>query len=127
VERSHFPFLEEMIFPTLSVVLDCNPKRLPIPDQTAIRFLGYHTPEEIDRYRHNPDMFLIHPVCMTVDAPDREMLRAVINGDAVDVAAFQAAFVERQPRQAARKQLRASVLGPVLSGLKDAYLRLVPE
>jgi hypothetical protein len=116
-----------MVFPTLAIVLDCNPRRLPIPDQSAIRFLGYHSPEEIDRYRRDPDMFLIHPVAMTVDAPDREMLRAVMNGGSIDIAAYQSAFVERQPRQAASKQLRASVIGPVLAGLKDAYLRLVPE
>lgn len=128
VERSRFPFLEEMILPTLAVVLDCNPRRLPIPDESAIRFLGYHSPEEIDRYRRDPDMYhLIHPVNMTLDAPDRDMVRAVMAGDGVDVAAFQTAFVDRQPRQAARKQLRASVIGPVLAGMRDAYLRLVPE
>jgi hypothetical protein len=127
VERSHLSFLEEMIFPTLAVVLDCKPRRMPIPDQSAIRFLGYHAPEEIDRYRHDPDMYLIHPVSMMVDAPDREMIRAVMNGDGVDLSAFQAAYVQRQPRQAARKQLPASVFGPILAGLKDAYLRLVPE
>ena len=127
VERSHFPFLEEMIFPTLAVVLDCAPRRMPLPDQSAIRFLGYHAPEEIARYRRDPDVFMIHPVTMNVASPEREMLRQLSRGEHVDVAEFQEAFVQRQPRQAARKQLRASVLGPLLAGLKDAYLRLVPE
>jgi hypothetical protein len=127
VERSHFPFLEEMIFPTLAVALDCAPRRMPLPDQSAIRFLGYHPPQEIDAYRRDPDVFMIHPVTMHVDSPEREMLRAVVRGGGVDVAAYQSAFVQRQPRQATAKQLRASMLGPLLAGVKDAYLRLVPE
>jgi hypothetical protein len=127
VERSHFPFLEEMIFPTLAVVLDCEPRRMPLPDQSALRFLGYHSPEEIAGYLRDPNVFMIHPVTMNVSSPERELVRALARGGTVDVAAFQAAFVERQPRQATRKRLRASVLGPVLAGLKDAYLRLIPE
>jgi hypothetical protein len=127
VERSHFPFLEEMIFPTLAVVLDCEPRRMPLPDSSAIRFLGLHSPEEIQRYRHNPDVFLIHPVTMDVTAPEREMVRAVSRGGRVNIDAFQAAYTRRAARQATSKQLRASVLGPLLAGLKDAYLRLVPE
>jgi hypothetical protein len=70
---------------------------------------------------------MIHPVTMNVGSPEREMLRAVMRGDGVDVAAYQSAFVQKQPRQARAKQLRASMLGPLLAGVKDAYLRFVPE
>jgi hypothetical protein len=126
VERSHLPSLEEMIYPTMAVVLDCAPRRLPLPEQSAIRYRGYHSPEEIARYLRDPDVFMIHPVTMSASSPERQMLGQLARGQHVDVAAFQRAFVERQPHQPSRK-LRGSVLGPVLTGLRDAYLRLVPE
>jgi hypothetical protein len=126
IERSHLPSLEEMIFPTMAVVLDCAPRRLPLPDQSAIRYVGYHSPEDIARYLRDPDAFMIHPVTMSASSPERQMLAQLARGQNVDVAEFQRAFVQRQPHQPAR-QLRASVLGPVLAGLRDAYLRLIPE
>jgi hypothetical protein len=127
IERSHLPFLEEMVFPTLAVVLDCAPMRSRIPDQSAIRFLGYQSPAEILGYRDNPDVFLIHPVAMNVDSPERELVRTFRRGQTVDLDEFQTAFTQRQPPQAMRKRLRATVLGPAMASLKDAYLRLVPE
>jgi hypothetical protein len=127
IARSHLPFLEEMVFPTLAVILECAPLRAPLPDQSAIRFLGFQSPAEILRYRDDPDVFMIHPVAMNVDSAERELVRALRKGETVDPAAFEAAFTKRQPAPAMRKRLRATVLGPAMASLKDAYLRLVPE
>lgn len=127
VQRSHLPFLEEMLFPTLAVVLECAPLRARLPDRSAIRFIGYQTPTEIMRYRDDPDVFMIHPVTMEVDSAERKLVRALRSGESVDVAAAQAAFSESHPPLALRKRLRASALGPAMASVKDVYLRLVPE
>jgi hypothetical protein len=125
IDQSHIPALEEMLYSTLAVALNCAPR--PWPNPAAIRFLGPHSPVDIARYRARPDTFLIHPVTMRVDAPEREFVRALAEEKPADVALFQAAFEQYPRAEALRKRLVKSLVGPALSGVRDLYLQLLPQ
>lgn len=108
-ERSRAPVLEEMILPTLAVSLDCRPRSHPgsqVPPArnlesqvSAIRWRKRHSPREIERFLHDPDAFLLHPISMSVDAPERRFARALREGERVDVDESQRAFESSVSRE----------------------------
>jgi hypothetical protein len=125
--RSRIPVLEEMIYATLAVTLDCAPLKHPASRLAAIRYGSPHSPTKIMEYLENPHVFLIHPVSMDINAPDRRFVRALCDGDRIDVDSFQETFDAHKMSVATHKRLRSSLVSPVLSKLRDVYLRLVPE
>jgi len=131
IEHSHRPNLEELVFPTMAVVLDCAPRRWLVRDQTAVRFAGYQSPGEMLTYRDDPHAFLVHPVTMDADAPSRALVRHLLAGENVDRRAYEREFYQRERVDkrpvAVRRRLRDSFVGPLMAQVNDAYLRLVAE
>lgn len=141
-ERSMLPVLEEMIFPTLAMTLECNPRMHPgsqVPpardiqsQESAIRWEKRHSPREICRHVDDPHAFLIHPVPMTRDAPERTFVLAIQRGGAVDVGEYQHAFesslVQGPPPRAATVAERTRTLATAVYGkLREEYMRVVPQ
>jgi hypothetical protein len=132
MRRSSVPQLEEVIYPTLAVTLGCAPRAYPgsgplTHPGPAIRDLRRHSPDEIRAYLHDPNVYLIHPVHMALDAPDRSFVRALWqDGQDVDESRLQAAFEAYAPPVPLRRELRRA-LSPLTSRLRNAYLQLVPE
>jgi hypothetical protein len=121
-ERSAAPVLEEMIFATLAVTLGCNPRIHPgsqIPPArdlasqvSAIRWRKRHSPREIQRCLDDPHAFLLHPIPMRMDAPERQLIRGLRNGERVDLDRYQRAYEssiarERASVMAAKERLAA--------------------
>jgi hypothetical protein len=127
IERSSLRDLEEMIWSTLAATLDCAPARYPFPAETAVRYLRRHSAQEMQRWVNNPDVFFVHPITMQLDAPERRLVRALRNGQALDLTGYQAAFDQYNVGPPLHKRLRQSMMTPILSNLHTAYLRIVPE
>jgi hypothetical protein len=116
-----------MVWATMAVTLECAPREYPWSVGTAVRYLKRHSPADIRDYLADPDVFFIHPVTMRLDAPERRFIRSLREGQPVDYLALQQEFNAFKVTLSPGKRARMSLASPVLSLLKDAYLRLAPE
>lgn len=123
VRRSSLPVLEELVWPTLAAALD--PSAASSPGSRGIRNLRAHAPSDVDRYRREGDVHLVHPVHMDPDAPDRAYIRRLALGQPADVTAFDAAFRDYVAARA-RGGKRGFVRRAIAPRLRDLYLRVVP-
>jgi hypothetical protein len=127
IERSSLRDLEEMVWATMAVTLECAPREYPWSVATAVRYVKRHSPVDIQNYLADPDVFFIHPVTMRLDAPERRLIRLLREGQPVDYAILQREFDAFKVTLSPGKRARMSLVSPVLSALNDAYLRLAPE
>ncbi|MFN8473400.1 MAG: hypothetical protein U0822_14515 [Anaerolineae bacterium] len=127
MERSSLNTLCEIVWATMAVTLDCDPIRFPQPNQSAIRYLVRHSPDDIRRWLSDPNVYMLHPIVMDMDAPGRRMIRDLRDGCAVDFDAYQTEFDSYQETTPAHKRWQLSVLKPAFARLRSAYLSVVPE
>ena len=127
IERSRLRDLEELIWATLAVTLECNPRRYPDAVSASVRYRKRHAPGEIRAYLDDPDVFLLHPVPMSLDAPERRLIRLLREGAPVDFDALQEAFEQEIVPVPNHLRIRGSLFSPLLSKAYDAYLRVAPE
>jgi hypothetical protein len=91
---SKLPTLEEIIYPTLAVALDTNPKTNP--GSVAIDLRIYDS-RQLRTFLADPSVFLLHKVQMDINSPDRVFLRAVRNGDIPKDFWVDHSLVQRNP------------------------------
>lgn len=127
IDRSSLHNLEEIVWATMAVTLECQPRCFPYPVQRAVRYLQPHTPDDIRYWLSNPNVYFVHPITMDMNAPDRQLIRELKEGQRVDFDRFQAAFDTYEVSQPQHKRWRHSVVTPVIARLYNAYLRVVPE
>lgn len=78
--RSSVPCLEEFLCPNLAVSSGCSVRSYPDPQANAIRWRGYHSLNELTAYRDSLPVYLLHPVSMNFNAPDRQFIRSLSTG-----------------------------------------------
>ncbi|MFN8473399.1 MAG: hypothetical protein U0822_14510 [Anaerolineae bacterium] len=127
IDRSRIQCLEEIVWSTMGVTLGCSPRDFPAPNDSAIRYLVRHSPSDVRRWLSDPSVFLLHPITMDMDAPERRLIRALRDGQTVDYPRLQEEFDAYQEAPPAHKRWQLSVLKPVFARLHNAYLRVVPE
>ncbi len=127
IDQSSLRDLEEMVWATMAVTLGCKPRNFPYPVASAVRYLERHSPLELQRWVLDPNVYFVHPITMTMDAPDRRLVRELSQGRAPDYAAYQAEFESYQASLPLPRRLRTSVMTPILTTLYDAYLQVVSE
>lgn len=78
--RSGVPALEELLYPNLAASAGCRLKPYPLPQGDAIRWKKYHCLDELVAYRDGLPVYLIHPVSMDFNSPDRQFIRLLSVG-----------------------------------------------
>jgi hypothetical protein len=115
VEQTRLDALEEIVWPTLAASLDLRPMDAPGGRSLQLR---RHAPTEIGDYVDDPSTFLLHRVGMTVDAPERVILRRLAAGENVEFPDV--------PYDYATEVARPSVARSLASYAKDALLAAAP-
>lgn len=126
--RSRIYGIEEWVYATLAVSLECNPIRNPGSAALQNRHLSA---AELDAGLADPDVFVMHKIGRALDAPDRLALRRRRSDGGAGGGARVAPTAPTAPTappdrvagpagapQAWRRRLR--------EGVKDAYFRVLP-
>ena len=127
IDRSSLHNLEELVWASLAVTLECRPRAFPETMENAVRYLKRHSPRDIRGWLADPDVYFIHPITMEMDAPERRLIRDLAHGQRVDFDAYQRAFETYQAAPPSHKRWRNTLVMPALSKLYNAYLRVLPE
>ena len=119
--RSRLKALEEIIYPTAAVRLDCRP--MANPGAAAIQ-MRRHSELELISYNRSPDMFLVHRVGMSLDSPDRRLIRLLSAGTPISEIPLPAEVYQPKdigtPQQSELAQRSRRILA-------DMYFRFAPE
>ncbi|MBC7374657.1 MAG: hypothetical protein H7323_11775 [Frankiales bacterium] len=114
IERTRLDALDEIVWATLAVALGVG--ALDHPGGRALQ-LRRHSPQELGAYLADPDVFMVHRVGMDLDAADRRLLRAVAQGQQLNVD---------EPFSYDTSTAAASPVRRAAARLKDAYQAVAP-
>jgi hypothetical protein len=120
VVRSSVPSLEEVLYPTLAASTGVRMRPAPSAHEQALRYRTPHREAELRSYVADPDVFLIHPVGMHLDSPDRRFLTG--RDGSVQGAEADERWAGWPPPAAPRPRYRDA-----LTRLRSAWIALKPE
>lgn len=136
--RSRIYGIEEWVYATLAVSLECNPLRNPGSAALQNRHLSA---SELDRALVDPDVFVVHKIGRELDAPDRLALRSRRRNGPTPVSGAGGAEAGSTEAGSSCVPFGAGPpLGPAAGGsgtpppwrarlregVKDAYFRVLP-
>jgi len=119
--RSSVPCLDELLYPNLAASAGCRLKPYPLPQGDAIRWKGHHSLDELVSYRDRLPVYLIHPISMEFNSPDRQFIRSLSTGSNLeeDLQKLFSGWPPPLPRRTPARKL--------LSHLRTLWIRLKRE
>jgi len=119
---SSIPSLTELLYPCLVASAGCRMKSYPVAQAEAIRWKGHHSLDELLAHREHPHVYLLHPIGMKYDSPDRQFIRAHRTGAILSRDRLQELF-SGWPAPVPRR----TITRRVLSRLRTLWIRLKRE